>query len=498
MGTYADILKKDEVTVPEHKREEFKKRVEQLFQAGGMMEVKHIQLCGREVNTIKKASMHDDNMDFFYNYFEDDRWESAGFHKNSFCVYSNKIGWRHFHLAIVAAYVLEMIYLDGTSIPMVDGRFEKTRIFVEWINYLFHENFAVKNNDPWKLFEVMHEQDDENGYERTSHCDWEVLVKDVCGLIGYFEIRAVMYGTEEALKEFNDLKNEEYHTPFSFLEKLKKIVEEYQKENEKSEDAQLSSILKMLCSLYKKEDTLHNIGEKCEDGRMKDILFLAVLSDAPAFVIKILAEAYDKEFWELWNMVKEGAERRLYQNTSVEVAPVTTAEFFVQDPDDMILYWEDDGEIKFSNELKKWFKDLRNRFDEITRDEIIAEGALKWIMGLMEYADDNYYRIFAINDFFEETLEHLNDCNYLKLWKIYDEMLHDPEMEEAGRVIFVSERAEYESMEPDYFDEQPYRRLITNWSVMDIDKRNNKARVTFRRYMALVANRKLRKKVFGF
>lgn len=49
-----------------------------------------------------------------------------------------------------------------------------------------------------------------------------------------------------------------------------------------------------------------------------------------------------------------------------------------------------------------------------------------------------------------------------------------------------------------YWGEPPKRRLMHNWDIMDLDKRNNKARVTFRRYMALVANRELRCKVFDF
>lgn len=40
---------------------------------GGMMEMEQVRLCGNKAVTIKKASMHDYGMDFYYNYFEDDR-----------------------------------------------------------------------------------------------------------------------------------------------------------------------------------------------------------------------------------------------------------------------------------------------------------------------------------------------------------------------------------------------------------------------------------------
>lgn len=77
-------------------------------------------------------------------------------------------------------------------------------------------------------------------------------------------------------------------------------------------------------------------------------------------------------------------------------------------------------------------------------------------------------------------------------------MLHNPEFEEAGSVIFVPEGSEYEHEGLHYLREQPRHRLLKSWSIMERDKRFNKARVTLRRYMALVANKELRKEVFGF
>lgn len=77
-------------------------------------------------------------------------------------------------------------------------------------------------------------------------------------------------------------------------------------------------------------------------------------------------------------------------------------------------------------------------------------------------------------------------------------MLHDPEMEEAGNIIFVPDGPEYENAGVHYFSTQPRRRLKYVWDTMRREERNNKARVTFRRYMALLENRKLRMEVFGF
>ena len=84
------------------------------------------------------------------------------------------------------------------------------------------------------------------------------------------------------------------------------------------------------------------------------------------------------------------------------------------------------------------------------------------------------------------------------LWRIFDTMIHDPEMKKAGDVIFVPDEPGHESEGLHYFGKQPKRRLIGYWDIMASDKRNNKARVTFRKYMALLGNKDLRCKVFGF
>lgn len=333
MGTYVELLKADGVTIRDDRKKEFEKRVEQLFRSGGMMEVRHIQLCGKTVNTIAEASMHEDGMNFFYNYFEDNRWENAGFDRNNCHVYSNKVGWEHFNQVIVAAYILEGLYLDGPAVAAVDGERVRSFIYADWIYYLFRD----------------------------------------------------------------------------------------------------------------------------------DCIFANAYKDAPLIV-----------------------------------KPVTTAEFLEINPDDMILYWKNDGEVCFSDSLLEWFKELKDRFDQLKELKISSEKILEWILELMEYADENYYCVFTINDFFEETLKHLNDSRYIALWKVYDEMLHDPEMEKAGSVIFAPEGVEYEHIGMHYLGEQPRRRLLMNWDIMKPNKKNNRARVKFRRYMALVANKELRKKVFGF
>lgn len=228
MGTFARLYRENGTNIPNEKIEEFKERIEVLYQAGGMMELERVSLFGKTAGTIRKAAMHEYGMDFYYNYFEDDCWENAGFSTKNKHVWSEKIGWRQFHTAVVAAYVLEELYVDGTAIAMIDAEPVTTDVYTGWLNYLFQEKYYFKNRDPWKLFEIMYKDEDDYYLERT---DWRDFIREEYGVLGYFEIYAVLNGTEVAIAHIEDLigvseekeSKEEQQGDFSFLNCAKAV-----------------------------------------------------------------------------------------------------------------------------------------------------------------------------------------------------------------------------------------------------------------------------------
>ena len=188
----------------------------------------------------------------------------------------------------------------------------------------------------------------------------------------------------------------------------------------------------------------------------------------------------------------------VYGNDGYYVIPISTQELFGQNPDDMILYWEDDEKITFSEDLWNWFHKLKVDFDNMVEEENIVKNPLRYIVGLLEEAEENFYHVFVCSDYFEECLENLNDRRYQTLWRLFDKLIHDSELRKAADVIFVPEGPEHEKEGVHYWGEGPKRRLIHSWDIMSRDKKYNKGRMTVRRYMALVANLPLRQKVFGF
>ncbi len=48
-----------------------------------------------------------------------------------------------FYTIVVAAYVLEELYVDGTEIAMVDADLVTSDVYTGWINYLFYEKYLL-------------------------------------------------------------------------------------------------------------------------------------------------------------------------------------------------------------------------------------------------------------------------------------------------------------------------------------------------------------------
>ena len=495
MGTFAGIYAKKGSVIPKDKRDEFAERIEKVFEAGGMMDVEWLVLYGKSIKMIRKASIQNGEMNFYYNYFEDDMWENAGFNKTGGYVWSNKIGSMHFHRAVVAAYVLEEQYTDGISAVMVNGELVNSGAYIGWLNYLFNEKKHIKNFDKWKLFETIYFDDNDR------YISWYDTGGGRYAFISGCEIYAMLNGYEKALAKYGDVqKGELEELAINSMKNLVNELNNYADECKENKESQLKVLMDTFRMFYETDEkpieNTHVSNEK-----IRNILGNLLISDAPAFAVKVISEIYKVDFWELWRQIRDVARRRLvelYGNEGYYIVPISTEEFMRQSPDDMIPYWEEGCELNFSDELQEWFKDLKKLYDNLLDEEFNISNMLLYVTNLLNDANENYYNIYAFSDFWEETLEHLQDKKYQVLWKIFDSMIKDPEMKKAGEVIFVPEGPGHEKEGLHYIGEEPKRRLICNWSFMESSKRNNRARLTLRRYMALVGNKDLREKVFGF
>lgn len=499
MGTFAQFFTTREKGIPENKRDEFEERLEKLFQAGGMMQIEWINLYGKEIATLRKVTMDENGIDVFYNYLEDDYWENAGYNKKNMKIWSNKIGWNNFAYTMIAAYILYALYSEDAALVLIDGMRVVEGYYVGWINHLFNEKYDVKNLDLWKAFEMCHFSVD----IEEEYIDWNIrMTSDMdYTFISECEIHAVLYGVDATMQKISN-GYEKFEGIISGLKEGIGFIEEFYQKSSETEEEQLHILMNELKNFYEFGEKYHsNINFEKYDKRIARLRVILYLCDAPAFIVKKISEVYEKDFWDLWKEIYEKVERKsknIYQKDQYYVTPVSTVEYLKMYPDDMILFWEEDGNIELTDEQWKWFDDLKKLYDKLYVSNFRVKNPLRYIVELMEMAEDEYHHIFTFTDFFEETCENINDKKYLVLWRLYEIYLRDEELRKIGSVIFVPDGPEHEHEGIHYLGEQPKHRLITNWQIMAWNKKKNQARMIMRSYMALVANKSLRQKVFGF
>ncbi|MCM1040104.1 MAG: hypothetical protein NC434_12355, partial [Ruminococcus sp.] len=105
MGTFGSYM--GNINIPKQKREKFARQVIKILNYGGMMQFERISMYGHDMALLKPVGLYPGGkVDFHFNYFEDDSWESAGFDADKGYFYSGKIGGREFCDVVTAVHFL--------------------------------------------------------------------------------------------------------------------------------------------------------------------------------------------------------------------------------------------------------------------------------------------------------------------------------------------------------------------------------------------------------
>lgn len=479
MGTYLHVItNQKERGVLKENQEEMAERVKTLFHLGGMMNFDTIEYFNKKIYLLKPIEYVQYNeyqyIDFHYNYIRDEFWENAGYCKKDNQVYSNKVGWSLFNKVVSAAYELELLYSNAKGAVLDnDIRFHFDRACVAWINHIFDEEFAIINEDRWEIY-LLCRDDEYLGYRddySIDHFDSFLTV------VSNFEIMSVEYSIDKVLKTLTRYSGEYY------IEQLMKTLHDMIDfiTNYKDIHKQTDSYLNLMDCIQ-----LYLEGNQLIDEDMKPFFLCLNVIDSIVLPIKIISELYALEFWTLYNKVKDYPRHRTFEDKKAFY--LRTQDFVNSPNNNLFYYWKERGDIVISEEMEEWFSELYQSYLIHMEEKIIINNTFEWLLDILEYIQNQYCHIYAFTSFFKETLAHINDQRYLVLWKLLEEMAHDPQMLEEGHVIFQENNDE---------TNMP-RRLYTEWCMMPLQNKFNPARMKLKRYMALVANNELRKKVFQF
>lgn len=297
MGSFVYMIARDDADIIEEKRPEFEERLEQVFNAAGMMEQEHLTLFGKGIRALRPVRIENGYTTFFYNYFEDDVWENAGYYNKNGGVYSEKVGWRNFARAIEAAYMLQMLYMQEPSFVVYNNELVPPWQYLQWFKNLFGTTYQLPEKDLMKLIEMLHEE--ERSYPEIYY-SYNELICSGYYLESVIDAIAVVYGTARALELLKNALDKENSKKagVNYPECIKNTVrslEKFKGNSSLDDDGQVDYLMKKMRTMVE----TGTVGDQ-EDQGIMEILFWVRVSGSYAFAIKRISELYNRDFWELY------------------------------------------------------------------------------------------------------------------------------------------------------------------------------------------------------
>ena len=499
MGIFANLAKNQNAQLPADKKDEFKTRMFELLDRGGMMKVAPYTLYGQRYAVLRRLR-DNEPINFYYNYFDDDTSEDAGFDKKEMTAWSNKLVGEIFYKVMLAAYALEGLYYSGINVVDDNANFISGDYYIGWINSLFDENFVSRSRDPWDVYLALKGTE----YEEYIYPDkFRYYKRTVIGYLGYLDVMAVTEGLTE-LKEFFDGERDWRESDDSFGSRewrgrmYKAFIESLKKfsgSSIMSKDEQLELLLELLRDMYGAEDTLDAL-KKYELMGYKYIFLRILVLESPAITVKAIAELYEKDFWSLWSQISDVAKREIFSedDDGEKILKISTEDFVDVSTDDLVLYWTEDKPLNFSAEMEAWLAELKENYDAILKEGVELDKPLRYIKEILDYAEEKYSHIYLFNDFIDETMDKINKAEFMALWILFGRVLHDEKNLEASKELI--EAAEGYEDDENYAANR-HRVCDVSWWCVRREYKFNSGRSNIRRFVALVANKELRHKVFG-
>lgn len=360
MGTFANLF--GEMKIPEEKRKEFSKRIQTIFEKGGLMDISYVQIYDVVLYVLKPPQFDENGkLHAVYSYFEQSIWEDCGYDSKNNKFYSDKVGYSEFCKVICAINVLYEFYTEDFSMANINGRAFNALDEIAWINYLFDEKYTNKRIEyPFELYRILLKSN-YRGYI-------DKILKPILYACSNF-CQSDAYRAVSNFKDFEKLisENKNYIFEKNTWDKLTNYFNSDTISREKK--------LEKLKSMYLLPKDIKKFPNEDE----QDIYISIIVT--PIVCMKFICELFQLDFWEFYKEIYSKNPDFLIKSFDKEekhnkpISPMSTKDFFGCSYDDMIYFWTKDNDIEFSDELENFISELKREYDNIlnTKDIIIEQ-----------------------------------------------------------------------------------------------------------------------------
>ncbi|MBR2810526.1 MAG: hypothetical protein IKD69_04020 [Solobacterium sp.] len=504
MGTFAGYT--GPAQIPFRARGEFADRMMKLLNYGGMMNLQTVSMYDGNLYLLDPLEMTSPGkITFDYNYFEDDWWETAGFDACNGVFWSNKIGGKEFYRVVIAAYTLVSLYDPEPGI-VTDGNILRTEFHISWINHLLGTSYSCEKSirlwdqaESYAFHNEAYEYDPFQYNDILSLIPWPHMY--YAGGTDLADLLYITKGTETLTVE--TVKPGTY--PADILECRNRLARYFQSRKSAND---LEKIWKLV-SMDRKGR------QETDDPEMKEVAEMTLM--LPARVIVYLSsEILGKNFWMIWHdlydSVYHDEEMKEYASASLRrkrlqefkrpIAPTGSSDFLYMDnwftfydtpkelmdkpkyivsDDDRLYWWDGSDEVIISEEMDQWLHDLSERHGKLMEEDAAdssdtdSDASLKKFFALLGDIDSYYGRLYPFKTMFYEFIRNLDKKPYTAAVSLLHQLSEE-------------NREEGAAMRLEHF----------GWKVTSRKITFNPGRIRMKRFMSIMANRKLRQQYFGF
>ena len=285
MGSF--ITYRGNAVIPEDKKELFASQMCRILNLGGMTSTSEVKMFDCTITLLRPVEIGAGNkINFYYNYFEDRPWESAGFDTDKCHLWSGKVGDAEFSDVMSAAYMLYEVYDPEYGFAEKDGDFVAAGETIGWLNHILGTHYGIgKRKNIWKCIEWDTDPDYTSRGILSQLRD--LIPYDYRSAVGGTDLADLLY-IDNGTSHLSEESVQQGSYPADIL-KCKRALEKYFAAEQGDKLEKLWNLLKM--------DYAKRAEEKEENNA--PIAELSLVMPARVFVY-LTAELQKVNFWKIW------------------------------------------------------------------------------------------------------------------------------------------------------------------------------------------------------
>ena len=370
-------------SIPDYKIDAFLHDVRQVADQAGLLAIRHMRAYDEEFDLLCFPVDDGCSCIFDYSYFEDAVYDKVVIDVKTGNIHIGNTGFGQFGMAVQALCLLAGSYSEKNY--YTDNRFSLSqKEKLRWLGYVLHR--SVKSEQLNNLWEYYEQYILDNG-EDAKLSAMDFFNSYVGDAVDFDDINTIIYVNDIINKDYiynciNQKESSDKSKYAFWVQSMARFLWLAKRDSMKSEKDLLSRYMRLLHNVSKiREEIISGVNV----SPVKEI-FATV---APPITVKLIATIYGLDFWQMWgenkekinvtssiyyhNMANENAE-----NQDVNLAPITTEEFFEVGSEDRLYWWQEDGDVIIDGRTRQWLEQMaeQHRTHVATMDEEFS--AIEW------------------------------------------------------------------------------------------------------------------------